>query len=130
MREKLLSLIKDAVTADERAVFAYADGSFARDETFRDIDIAVYVRDLEENPLLIISDLQVNLSRASKKNNLDITADDFDVQVINHAPFTFLKTIFQEGILLLDRDPDVRTDVIEYVSSKYRECAGLLAEVS
>jgi hypothetical protein len=61
---------------------------------------------------------------------MDLTADRFDVQIINHAPFTFLKRIFKEGILLIDRDPDLRTDLVEYVSSKYRECAGLLAEAS
>jgi hypothetical protein len=57
-------------------------------------------------------------------------ADLFDVKVLNDAPFTFLKRVFIEGILLLDRDPDRRTDLIEYVSFKYREYAGLLAEAS
>ncbi len=35
-----------------------------------------------------------------------------------------------EGVLLIDRDPDLRTDLIEYVSMKYRECAGLMVEAS
>jgi hypothetical protein len=43
---------------------------------------------------------------------------------------TLLRRVFTEGILLVDRDPDRRTDLIEYVSMKYRECAGLLAEAS
>ena len=30
----------------------------------------------------------------------------------------------------MDNDPDLRTDIIENVSLKYRECAGLLAEAS
>ncbi|MDI6755508.1 MAG: hypothetical protein QME78_14070, partial [Thermodesulfobacteriota bacterium] len=59
-----------------------------------------------------------------------LIADQFDVQIINDAPFTFLKRIFKEGILLLDHDPDLRTDIVEYVSLKYRECAGLLTEAS
>jgi hypothetical protein len=57
-------------------------------------------------------------------------ADLFDVKILNDAPFTFLKRVFVEGVLLLDRDPDRRTDLIEYVSVKYRECTGLLAEAS
>jgi len=31
---------------------------------------------------------------------------------------------------MLDRDPELRTDLIEHVSMKYRECAGLMAEAS
>jgi len=52
------------------------------------------------------------------------------MQIINQAPFTFLGRIFKEGKLLLDRNPDLRTDIIEKVSLKYRECAGLLAEAA
>ena len=29
-----------------------------------------------------------------------------------------------------DHDPEPRTDIVEYVSLEYRECAGLLAEAS
>ena len=32
--------------------------------------------------------------------------------------FTFLKRIFTEGLLLVDRDPELRTDLIEYTSLK------------
>ena len=130
MREKLLILMKEVLAGDERLIFAYAFGSFAREEPFWDIDLAIYIKDPEQNPLIITSDIQAELSRAAQKKTLDLTADEFDVQIINSAPFPFLKNIFLEGILLLDRDPDLRTEVIEYVSSKYRECAGLLAEVS
>jgi len=42
----------------------------------------------------------------------------------------FLKRVFIEGLLMLDRDPELRTDLIEHVSMKYRECAGLMAEAS
>jgi len=59
-----------------------------------------------------------------------LTADQFDVKVINDTPFTFLNRVFKEGILLVAFDPDLRTDVVEHVSLKYRECAGLLAEAS
>ena len=115
---------------DERVVFAYVYGSFVKEQSFRDIDIGIYVKDPEENPFVISSDVKTQLSRAVKRENMDFTADQFDVQIINHAPFTFLKRVFKEGILLVDHDPELRTDLVEYVSSKYRECAGLLAEAS
>jgi predicted nucleotidyltransferase len=100
------------------------------EESFRDVDIAIYVKNPQENPFVIISGIKAALSRLAKKENLNLIADQFDVQIINDAPFTFLKRIFKEGILLLDHDPDLRTDIVEYVSLKYRECAGLLAEAS
>lgn len=130
MKEKLINLIRDVLARDERIVFAYAYGSFVREEPFRDVDIAIYIKNPQENPFIITSDIKTELFRASKKENLNLIADQFDVRIINDAPFTFLKRIFKEGILLLDLDPDLRTDVVEYVSLKYRECAGLLAEVS
>jgi len=110
-------------------VFAYAYGSFVKEQSFRDIDVGVYVKNPEENPFVISPNIKTQLSRIFKKN-IDLTADQFDIQIINHTPFTFLKRVFKEGILLIDHDPELRTDLVEYISSKYRECAGLLAEAS
>lgn len=130
MKETLLKLIENVLRGDERVVFAYAYGSVIGKESFRDVDIAVYVQDSQENPFVITSDIKTELSRLAKKEGLNLPADRFDVQIINQAPFTFLRRIFKEGALLVDRNPDLRTDLVEYVSFKYRECAGLLAEMS
>ena len=127
---KMLNLLTKALAQDGQVVFAYAYGSFVKEQSFRDIDVGIYVKNLEENPFVISSDIKTQLSHDVKRENMDLTADQFDLQIINHAPFTFLKRVFKEGILLIDHDPELRTDLVEYVSSKYRECAGLLAEAS
>ncbi|MFB3887353.1 MAG: nucleotidyltransferase domain-containing protein, partial [Thermodesulfobacteriota bacterium] len=129
-REKVLRLLKETLERDEQVIFAYVYGSFVKEQSFRDIDIGVYIKNSEENPLVVSADMKTRLSRAVRREDMDFTADQFDVQIINHAPFTFLKRVFKEGKLLVDRDPELRTDLVEYVSSKYRECAGLLAEAS
>ena len=129
-KEKIFDLIKLVLTKDDRLSFAYAYGSFVTEEPFRDVDIGIYVKNREENPFVISSDIKTQLSHLAKKRGLDFIADHFDVKVINDAPFTFLKRIFKEGVLLADNDPDLRTDVVEHVSLKYRECTGLLAEAS
>ncbi len=129
-KEKLLKLLKEVFAKDDRVIFAYIYGSFVKEQFFRDIDIGIYIKNSEENPLVISPDIKTQLSRVVKRENMDLTADQFDVQIINQAPFTFLKRVFKEGILLVDRDPELRTDLVEYVSSKYRECTGLLAEAS
>lgn len=129
-KEIILDFIREVLTKDDRLVFAFTYGSFVTEGSFRDIDIGIYVKNREENPFIISSDIKTQLSHLAKKRGLDFTADHFDVKVINDAPFTFLKRIFKEGVLLADNDPDLRTDVVEHVSLKYRECTGLLAEAS
>ncbi len=130
VRDKLLTLMKNALGEDDRVVFAYAYGSLIGEDSFRDVDIAIYVKEYQENCFVITSDIKKELSRLAKKEGLNLPADRFDVQIINPALFTFLKRIFKEGVLLVDRNPELRTDLVEYVSLKYRECAGLLAEMS
>lgn len=128
--ERVIRLIKEVLNKDSRLIFAYAFGSFVSEGTFRDIDLAIYIKDIDENPFVISSDIKTQLSSFAKKEGLTFTADDFDVRIINDAPFTFLKRVFKEGKLLIDNDPDLRTDIIESISLKYRECMGLLAEAS
>jgi predicted nucleotidyltransferase len=130
MKQEVLTVIRNVLTRDDRVVFAYVYGSFVQEDSFRDIDVGVYVKIPEENPFVISADIKTQLSRGAKRENLDFAADQFDVQMINHAPFTFLKRVFKEGVLLVDRDPELRTDLVEYVSRKFRECAGLLSEAS
>lgn len=129
-RERVIAAVKNALGEDHRLAFAYIYGSFARGEAFQDVDVGVYLCDPTENPFAVSFDVKERISRSLRGLGINIEADLFDVRILNDAPFTFLRRIFIEGILLLDRDPDRRTDLIEYVSVKYRECAGLLAEGS
>ncbi|NWG01533.1 MAG: nucleotidyltransferase domain-containing protein [Syntrophaceae bacterium] len=129
-KDRIINLIEDVLNKDDRLVFAYLYGSFVEEEKFRDIDIGIYIKNPDDNPFFISSDIQTKLSQTSKQRGLSLIADLFDVRIINHAPFTFLKRIFKEGELIVDNNPDLRTDMIEYVSLKYRECSGLLAEAS
>lgn len=129
-REPIITAIRNVVEEDQRLVFAYIYGSFARGESFQDVDVGIYLRDPAENPFGVSFDIKERTSRSLRSSGIDVDADLFDVKILNDAPFTFLKRVFIEGILLLDRNPDCRTDLIEYVSVKYRECAGLLSEAS
>jgi predicted nucleotidyltransferase len=129
-KERLLDIMKAVLEADEQVIWAYAYGSFVSGDFFRDIDIGIHVKAPEDNPFAISSELKTQLSLRARKEGIDLPADHFDVRILNHAPFTILKSVFKEGILLVDRDPDLRTDLIEFVALKYRECAGILAEAS
>ena len=129
-RETIEAGIHALLEQDPRLVFAYLYGSFTRKEPFHDIDVGIYAADTEANPYVLSADLKGRLSAHLRGKGVNLPADRFDVQVLNQAPFTFLKRIFSEGVLLVDRDPELRTDLIEHVSRKYRECAGLLMEAS
>ncbi len=111
-KEKTLNIIKEVFAKDSRIVFAYVYASFATDENFRDIDIGIYVNNSDANPFAVSAEINTELSFLSKREGLHYTANDFDVRVINGAPFTFLKIVFKEGILLIDNDPDLRTDIM------------------
>jgi predicted nucleotidyltransferase len=129
-QEKFIHLIKEVLEGDKQIVFAYIYGSFAAGESFRDIDIGIYLQKAPENFFMITAELKTKLSARAKSEGFNLPPDQFDVQILNDAPFTFLKRVFQEGILLIDLDPERRTDLIEDVAFKYRECAGILAEAS
>jgi predicted nucleotidyltransferase len=129
-KEKIIEHLTHALNQEENIVFAYVFGSFLTESFFRDIDVGMYLKDLQENPYVFCSDMKAKLSLSLKQEGLEVKADQLDIQILNDAPFTFLKRIFTEGVLLVDHDPDLRTDVVEHVSFKYRECAGILAEAS
>jgi predicted nucleotidyltransferase len=129
-RKQITAAVKNVVEEDPRLMFAYLCGSLVRGEAFRDVDLGIYLRDPAENPFAVSFDMKERISRSLRGSGIVADADLFDVKILNDAPFTFLRRVFTEGILLVDRDPDRRTDLIEYVSMKYRECAGLLAEAS
>lgn len=46
--------------------------------------------------------------------------DDFDIRVINESPYDFAINILCEGKLIVDKDPELRTDYIERISNEYR----------
>jgi predicted nucleotidyltransferase len=119
MKGKLLKFIKKVLGEDDRIVFAYAYGSLIGERSFRDVDIAIYVKETQENPFVITSDTKTELYRLAQKEGLNLPADRFDVQIINQAPFTFLRRIFKE-VLLVSR---TRLKPTVGISPKYRECA-------
>ena len=129
-KDIMISLIRQVTRENGRVAFAYLYGSFVTEESFRDIDVGVYLKNTEENSIVVSVELKTQLSRDAQRHGFTFGADQFDVKILNDAPFTFLRRVFEQGILLFDLNPELRTDLIEYVSLKYRECAGILAEAS
>lgn len=113
-------LISESLKREESVIFAYLYGSFAEESPIaRDIDIAVYSGEKDDS-FLLQANLKIKLSDELEKNGIDISPDDIDVRIINDAPYDFVIDILDRGILLVDKDPKLRTDFIERISLLYR----------
>jgi uncharacterized protein len=79
---------------------AYVFGSFARDQTFGDLDIAVLLATSPAEPLKFELTLEGNLEK--------LVHIPVDMRVLNRAPQPFQYNVIREGKLILDRDPNRR----------------------
>jgi hypothetical protein len=111
-REQIIRRIKDYFLDKDDVVFAYLHGSFIESLKFRDIDIAIFVK----NPVREIeleSDLSYELT--------DKTGYPVEVRIINNASIAFQMAVLRKGRLLISKADNVRTDFIENTSRRYRE---------
>ncbi|MBU0986681.1 MAG: nucleotidyltransferase domain-containing protein [Proteobacteria bacterium] len=125
-----VAIIRDILSEDERVVFVYLYGSFAKDKDYKDLDIAVYA--IEGCDVFRLSaDLKIELHKGT-----GFAPDFFDVRVINglldHGDLfslLYLKQVLESDELLVDKVFDVRAGFIEKYNLKYRECEGIIDEV-
>lgn len=119
-KDRITSLISQELDNDKRVIFAYLHGSFVYGTFFRDIDIFVYIRK-DEDTFVTQSSIRDNISEAVTDAGFhNIGIDDFDVRVMNDAPYDFVIDILDKGTLLVDKNRELRTDYIERISDQYR----------
>ncbi len=122
MNIKVIEKIKNVLEKEDKVIFAYLYGSFLNGEDFRDIDIGVYIRDTAD-PLSDSVDIKFNLS-----HELNISPDRIDLQIINKVDNLFYLGEVLSGLLIVDKNSDLRGDFIEAYSMRYREAEGVLDE--
>ena len=119
-KDHITSLISRVLSQDGRVIFAYIYGSFVCGTFFRDVDIFVYIRK-DEDTFVTQSGIRDNIYEAVINAGFhNISIDDFDVRVINDAPYDFVIDILDKGMLLVDKNRELRTDYIEQISDQYR----------
>ncbi len=130
MQTELLKTIRQVLSQNPSVVFAYLHGSATSTVEYNDIDIAVYAT-AESDPFRLSADLKIAFA-----DRTGTSPDTFDVRVVNHLlrigdifSLLYLKDVLGYGELLIDKNFQVRGLFIETFSMKYRECAGLIAEV-
>jgi len=101
----ILPVLKAELEQRLEILFAYVFGSFTEEETFRDLDVGVFVRDEQvlQDWLTYIIRRSLALERA--------TGYEVDVVLMNKAPDHLIHSV-SKGEVLVDRDEDFRTDWI------------------
>jgi hypothetical protein len=93
-------------------LFAYVYGSFVVADKFRDIDIAVYLKQIPSTPLHVELELETELGNIIKNYLVD-------VRILNNAPLSFRYNVIKSGKPIVVVDDDARTDFEEATLSNY-----------
>jgi uncharacterized protein len=128
MKDKIISAIANCLEQEESIIFAYFFGSFPKEESYSDIDIGIYLKSEPAHPYTVTSELKSLISRKLQEQGIPFIADKIDIVIINLLPFTFVHRIFREGRLILDRNPELRAELMEHNCIKMRECLGIIKE--
>jgi uncharacterized protein len=99
IQEKLIGIL----SGHGEIAFAYMHGSSIDSSCPDDIDIAVFLfsgTDTASVDMDFSIPLEYEIERALKKKT--------DVQVINRSPLPFRYRVVSQGVLLIDRAPDLR----------------------
>lgn len=121
--------IKNILNAQREIIFVYLYGSFLSSKNFRDIDIAVYLKNKISFGFVV--DLELKLSKV-----LNLSFDIFDIRILNGIledpdafSLLYLDRLFREGKLIVNKDKEFLGGFLEKYSNRYREAEALISEV-
>lgn len=109
-QRRLLRDVRRLLEDVEGVVFAYAHGSFLEPGSFRDLDVALWVKDAGEAFRYTV-DLSARLEAE--------VGVPVDIHVLNEAPLPFKRHVFTHGELLLSSDDEYRLNVLDETLRKY-----------
>lgn len=109
---KLLEKLRTMLEDSEDIAFAYVHGSFVEGSSFRDLDVAIWIK----KPSGFFNYV-VNLSaKASVEVGVPV-----DLQVLNEAPLPFKNHVFTRGKVLFSRNEDFRLALVDVVVRQYED---------
>ncbi len=85
------------------------------EESFADIDLGVLLRQEPEDLLEYEIELESKLEKLERFR--------LDVRVLNRAPVSFAQNVIRYGRVIIDREPNIRSDFESYVLKKYFDFA-------
>ncbi|MCL6611483.1 MAG: nucleotidyltransferase domain-containing protein [Peptococcaceae bacterium] len=103
-KTKLLKNLAETLKDNEEIAFAYIHGSFPAENSFHDIDIAIYLEPVPPG------EAQFTRTEISMEVELEEKFGyPFDVRIINRAPLSFRYNVLKNGRLLFSKDEDLST---------------------
>jgi hypothetical protein len=118
-RLEIIETIKSILLEEQKVIFAFLHGSFCSEQYFRDVDVGIFVRDLDPS---IFSDYELKLSQQIEKAIL--FPYPVEVKIINNAPLSFCFSVLQ-GRLLFTRDEELLISYMTEIARKYLDFAPL-----
>lgn len=110
--------LAELIESQKEVVFAYLYGSFIEEMPFHDIDVGIYVSGIGESEAGVFA---VGVAhRLSRAMGIEV-----DVRVLNYSPASFVYRVIC-GELILERDPDARSRVVERSIQEYLDMKPLL----
>ena len=107
-KEEILAQIRSILQKRPEVVFAYCHGTFLAENKikFRDIDIALYLKDDFKKETFNYEQEIVELLEKKIKYPVE-------VKILNVTPFYFLNNVFRTGKLLFSRNDFLLAELIE-----------------
>lgn len=96
--------------------FAYLHGSFVENNTYHDIDVAVYLKDQPVSVLQYELELEARCAQV-------VSPGPVDIRVLNGAPLSFRYNAVKQGFVLFVKNDDERADFIEATLGRYFDFA-------
>jgi len=114
-KEEFVDALSSCMQQHGEIYAAYLFGSFITEELFADVDLGVLLRREIEDILEYEIELENKLEKLGRFR--------MDVRVLNKAPISFAQNVIRSGRLILDREPNIRSDFESYVLKKYFDFA-------
>jgi len=115
-KERVTEEIKAFLRGQPDIIFAYLHGSFLRADRFRDIDVALFLRNPASSTLQAEIRLETELAKVIKKFPVEI-------KVLNHAPLSFRYNVIKDGSVIAVLDDALRCEFVESTLRDYFDFA-------
>jgi predicted nucleotidyltransferase len=116
-RAEIFDILKKVMEKDEKVLFAYVYGSYARDsiDFDSDIDVAVYLKPSDAKGY-IGKEEELTIELVTK-----IHMDRIDLRILNVLPLLLQYNVLKDGIPIFVRDDKERVDFETRVMNRFFE---------
>jgi len=111
-KKMIMERLRYSLEKRPNLLFAYVYGSFMTAERFRDIDVAVYLKQAPSTPVQAELEIETELANLIKSYLVE-------VRILNNAPLSFRYNVIKSGKPIIVVDDDARTEFEEATLSHY-----------